>query len=299
MEGLLLLDKPTGPTSHDMVAAVRELYGGVKTGHAGTLDPLATGLLVILLGRATKLASYIPGNPKVYSGTILLGLSTNSMDLEGDVISRSVFTGTAADVEAALDSLVGDLEQAPPMFSAAKYRGAPLYRYARRGEVVPRKTRKVSVSRSEMTAFRSEGDRTEADFRVECSPGTYVRELAARVGDMLGCGGTLASLRRIASGPFHVDNAITLEEARNRRNRSAIDLISLEAAVAEYKKIAVAKEWIRAAQNGATIEGDMIGTEVEGVCEGDVVAVFAEGEIVGMHRVVATSPLTLKPLRIL
>ncbi len=299
MEGLLLLDKPTGPTSHDMVAAVREMCGGAKTGHAGTLDPLASGLLVILLGRATKLAPYIPGEPKVYDGTILLGLSTDSMDLEGDVTSLSEFTGDAADVETALSSLVGELEQEPPMFSAVKYRGLPLYRYARKGEEIPRKTRKIRIFRVQMTAYRSKGERAEADFHVECSPGTYVRELAARVGDILGCGGTLSSLRRTASGPFKVENALTLEEASICLSEGTLHLVPMEEAVAGYKRMVLSEESVKAARNGATIGEDMIESAEAGVAGGEVVAVFSGDEIVGMHRVVATSPLTLRPVRIL
>jgi tRNA pseudouridine55 synthase len=299
VEGLLLLDKPTGPTSHDMVAAVREMCGGAKTGHAGTLDPLASGLLVILIGRATKLAPYIPGDPKVYDGTILLGLSTDSMDLEGDVTSRGVFTGDTADVKAAMDSLVGELEQEPPMYSAAKYRGSPLYRYARKGEVVPRKARKVRILRSEMTAFRSRGERAEVDFHIECSPGTYVRELAARVGDMLGCGGTLSKLRRTASGPFRVENALTLEVASTCFSEGTLNLLPLQEAVAGYKRMVISPEFVKAARNGVTIEEDMIGSAGAVAAVAEIVAVFAEGEIVGMHSVVSKSPLTLKPLRIL
>ena len=299
MEGLLLLDKPTGPTSHDMVEAVREMCEGAKTGHAGTLDPMASGLLIMLIGRATKLAPYIPGEPKVYDGTILLGLSTDSMDLEGEVVSQHVFEGSAADVEAALGSLVGDLEQAPPMFSAAKYKGSPLYRYARRGEEVPRKTRKVSITSLQMTAFRPKGEKAEVDFCVECSPGTYVRELAARIGDMLACGGTLSRLRRTASGPFKVKNALTLEEASFGLSRGTLHLLPPENAVAGYKRMVVAEEYVKAARNGATIEEDMIETAAASLADGEVVAVFAGGEIMGMHRVVAASPLSLRPLRIL
>lgn len=299
VEGLLLLDKPSGPTSHDMVASVRKMCGGAKAGHTGTLDPLAIGLLVILVGRATKLAPFIPGDPKVYEGTILLGISTNSMDMEGEVISEGVFGGGTDEVGEAFASLVGDLEQVPPMFSAVKYRGSPLYHFARRGEKVPRKSRKVRIYRSEMTAFRPAGRKAEVDFIIECSPGTYIRELADRVGDMLGCGGTLSRLRRTASGPFSVEHALSVEEISACLSGGGHCLLPLDVAVEGYKRAEVADAWLKAARNGATLEEMMIETGDKGMVEGDTVAVFAERGLMGIHRVVATNPLSLRPLRIL
>ena len=299
VEGLLLLDKPAGPTSHDMVATVRKLCGGDKVGHTGTLDPLATGLLIILVGRATKLAQFVPGDPKVYEGTMLLGMSTDSMDTEGEIIFEGSFEGGPGDVAEALASLQGEIDQVPPMFSAAKHRGSPLYRYARRGETVPRTARKVSVYNCRMTAFRP-GDRlAEADFTLECSSGTYVRELVDRAGSILGCGGTLSRLRRTASGPFRVEQAVTLQEASARFSGPGSCLLPMDDAVGSYKRADVAEGWIRMAGNGASIEEAMV-ERVDGeMTAGETVAVFARGELMGIHRVESTSPLVLRPQRIL
>jgi tRNA pseudouridine55 synthase len=302
MDGLLLLDKPTGPTSHDIVASLRAVCGGVKTGHAGTLDPLASGLLVILLGKATKLAPYIPGDPKVYEGCILLGISTDSLDIEGELLAEASYEGSGEEAAAALAAQVGTVEQQPPMFSAAKYKGKPLYRYARRGVEVPRQSRQVQVYRFEMTGFRSGKGRAEVDFQVECSPGTYVRELAARVGDTLGCGGVISSLRRIASGPFRVENALTLHDVERRMEGHAGTegfVLSMERAVEGYKRIDVSDEGLRTARNGAPLNPEMICGMDTGIIAGDTVAVFAGGALLGMHRVTRESPLASYALRMM
>ncbi|MBN2027870.1 MAG: tRNA pseudouridine(55) synthase TruB [Actinobacteria bacterium] len=299
MNGLLLLDKPSGPTSHDMVKSIRDIYGGVRVGHTGTLDPLASGLLVLLLGRATKFASYIPGDPKVYEGCIMLGVSTDSMDLEGEVLAENNYGGGQEEAEAALASLVGTLEQLPPMYSAVKYKGQPLYRYARRGEDVPRKSRKVEVYRSEMLAYRAEGGRAEVGFHIECSPGTYVRELASRVGDMLGCGGVLAILRRLASGPFRVEDAVEISLLANRQSQREDIIMSLESGLEGYSRIEVSGEGLQAAQNGAPLNDAMVDLEGEEIVKGEIVAVFGGKKFLGMHRVAQASPFRSHALRMM
>jgi tRNA pseudouridine55 synthase len=299
VDGLLLLDKPSGPTSHDLVASVRRLSGSPKAGHTGTLDPMASGLLIILVGKATKLAPFVPGDPKVYEGCILLGLSTDSMDIEGEVIAEGTYDGGPERAQAALASLVGVVEQVPPMFSAVKYRGKPLYRYARMGEEVPRQSRTVRVYRSEMRAFRVRGTRAEMDFLIECSPGTYVRDLAARVGDGLGCGGTLSRLRRMGSGPFGVEDAMSVEEMRERAVKGRDYLLPLERAVEGCKRVDVAESGLIAVRNGSPLGGSMLRRVDAEVMEGDAVAVFAGGELIGMHRVSQVSPFISHALRMM
>ena len=299
LDGLLLLDKPSGPTSHDMVALARRLLGMAKVGHTGTLDPLASGLLVLLMGKATRLAPYIPDDPKVYEGCMLLGLSTDSMDTDGTITAEGVYDGGPEKAQGALESLVGEFEQIPPMYSAAKYRGKPLYRYARKGEEVPRKARRVRVYRSEMKEFRELGTRAEMHFFIECSPGTYVRDLAARVGDILGCGGTLSSLRRLMSGPFRVEEAETPQELEERIAAGDVHLQPLELALQGYGRIEVTEAGAQAVRNGSPVGEEILKRIDTGIAEGDVVAVFAGGDLLGMHRVLCTSPLASRALRMM
>ncbi len=299
VDGLLLLDKPSGPTSHDMVAASRRLMGAGKAGHTGTLDPLATGLLVIMLDKATKLAPFIKGDPKVYEGCVLLGLTTDTMDIQGEVISEGVYGRGAEPVREAFASLVGELRQLPPMYSAAKFRGKPLYRYARRGEEVPRKERAVRVYSAEVRGFRDLGGRAEADFLIACSPGTYVRELVARVGEMLACGGTLKSLRRTASGLFGVEEAVSvgrLEDDPARRERF---LLPPHVAVRGYHRVVVDDAAVDAVRNGTPIAGGMLQGADPDISDGDVVAVFGGGSFLGMHRVSTVSPYASRALRMM
>jgi len=299
MDGLLLVDKHTGPTSHDLVASLRAVFDGAKTGHTGTLDPLASGLLVILVGRATKLAPYVPGDPKIYEGRILLGVSTDSLDMEGQIIAEMHYDKGRDEAQAALSSLVGTVEQKPPMYSATKYRGKPLYRYARRGEDVPRKSRKVRIYRCEMCGFHTTEGRAELDFYVECSPGTYVRDLAARVGDVLGCGGVISRLRRIASGPYRVEDALTMQEIREYDAGKEELLLPPERAVEGYKSIRVSQAGLKAALNGAPLSGSLVSIEDKGIEEGDIVKVFGDDEFLGMHRVISKDPLTTRACRMI
>jgi tRNA pseudouridine55 synthase len=299
VEGLLLLDKPTGPTSHDIIVKVRRLLGLKKVGHTGTLDPIASGLLVILLGRATKLAPFVPQDPKIYEGSLILGVTTDSMDIDGKVTGGSTYRNGPTEARAALGSLRGELEQLPPMYSAVKYRGVPLYRYARRGEDVPRKSRKVDVYEVDMTAFRQEGEKAEMDFIVSCSPGTYVRSLVTQVGDLLGCGASLSSLRRLASGPFQLKDALTIEELASRAEEGALPLIGMIEALNDLNKVTVQEEWEKTAKNGAPLEEGMIERLDHAVQKGETVAVISpKGLLVGFHTVMRSRPFYSKPRRI-
>jgi tRNA pseudouridine55 synthase len=297
--GLLLLDKPGGPTSHDMVASIRKMLGIAKAGHTGTLDPLATGLLIVLTGKATRLAPYVQSDPKVYEGCMLLGLSTDSMDIEGAVTSERSYSGGHEPVLEAFSSLVGELEQVPPMYSAAKYRGKPLYSYARRGEEVARKSRIVRVHRAELRGFREVGSRAEVDFLIACSPGTYVRDLVARVGDMLACGGVLTALRRTASGPFRVEDARGLEDLKERLARGEKGLLPLETALRGLKRVEVSETALNAVRNGMPVTGDMLLNADEGILEEEGIAVFGGGCFLGMHRVTTLSPFATRAMRMM
>jgi tRNA pseudouridine55 synthase len=209
LDGVLLVDKPTDHTSHDVIARLRGKLKMKRIGHAGTLDPMATGVLVVLVGKATRASQYLMSLDKEYSGTIKLGQVTNTQDAEGEVLeTRPVPPLTEAEVRAAAQSFVGDQYQMPPMFSAIKIDGVPLYKMARKGEEVEREPRFVRISSFEITRFAS----PELDFVVRCSKGTYVRTIAHDLGAKLGCGGHLSALRRTATGKFTVAQCLTLDQ---------------------------------------------------------------------------------------
>lgn len=210
-DGILLVDKPAGMTSHDVVNAVRRMFKIRKAGHGGTLDPSATGLLVLLLGRGTKLSERVMGADKVYEGVLRLGSATTTQDAEGDFVSGADPQGLSEGaVRAAVSSLRGDIYQTPPMVSAVKHGGVPLYKLARKGVTVAREPRLVHIYRFDILEFGLPDSR----IAVKCSKGTYVRTLCHDVGEQLGCGGHLASLRRLQSGTFFVSDAISFAELK-------------------------------------------------------------------------------------
>jgi tRNA pseudouridine55 synthase len=198
-DGFLIVDKPRGVASFSMVSLVRRLSGIRRVGHAGTLDPLASGVLPVAVGRATRLIEYLDDASKTYLATVRLGVVTDTADAEGQVVAQGDPSGVTVDaVRALLPAFSGDIEQVPPRFSAIKVAGKPLYRYAREGADVIVAPRRVRVERIELTRF--EGD--SFDLEVECGKGTYIRSLAHDIGARLGCGAHLAALVRTASGGF-------------------------------------------------------------------------------------------------
>ena len=209
LDGVLLIDKPTEHTSHDVVARVRGILKMKRVGHAGTLDPMATGLLVVLLGKATKLSQFLMSVDKCYSGSVTLGKITNTQDAEGEVMeTRPVPDFSEEQIRAALRGMVGDQYQIPPMFSAIKIKGQPLYKAARAGEEIEREPRFIRVKRFDLTRWAAPDT---LDFIVDCTKGTYVRTLAHDLGQKLGCGAHLSALRRISSGQLNVSRTVTLD----------------------------------------------------------------------------------------
>jgi len=224
-DGVLLVDKSTGMTSHDVVAIVRNRLETQKVGHCGTLDPFATGLLLIVVGRGTKIQDLLMSEDKEYVGTIKLGEVTDTQDGEGAILATSPVAGFShSQIEAAFAKYHGDFYQTPPMVSAIKREGVPLYKLAREGKVVEREPRLVHVYAHEIQAVRL----PEIDFRVICSKGFYVRTYAHDLGQELGCGGHLAALRRTKSGRFLVNGAVTIEQLKTEtREQIAGRIISL------------------------------------------------------------------------
>ncbi len=208
-EGILLIDKHSGCTSHDIVGMVRRKLKMKAVGHAGTLDPMATGLLVILVGRATKVSQYIMSLDKVYEGSFKLGETTDSQDSDGEVVSTAPVPEISEDgLRAQMNKFLGDQYQIPPMFSAKKINGVPLYKLARKGKEVEREPRFINVSKFDLLGWNS----PVGEFRLACSKGTYVRTICHDLGQKLGCGAHMTSLRRTYTNKFDVADAITIAE---------------------------------------------------------------------------------------
>jgi tRNA pseudouridine55 synthase len=219
-DGVLLVDKAPGMTSHDVVAITRRRLQMKKVGHCGTLDPIATGLLLLTLGRGTKIQDLLMSEDKEYSGTMILGIATDTQDSAGQVIQeRPVPELDEATVRAAFEKYAGDFYQMPPMVSAIKQGGVPLYKLARQGKTVEREPRLVHVYRYSIDRIAS----PEIDFTVVCSKGFYVRTYAHDIGDTLGCGAHLKNLRRTKSGRFSVEGAITVAELQEA---DPVDILS-------------------------------------------------------------------------
>jgi tRNA pseudouridine55 synthase len=228
--GLVVVDKPAGMTSHDVVARIRRIAGTRKVGHAGTLDPMATGVLLVGVNRATRLLGHLALTEKAYDATIRLGEATTTDDAEGEVVRRTAAGHlTEQDVRSAVKGFVGDIQQRPSAVSAVKVEGRRAYARVRAGEEVELPARQVTVHELRVDAVRSWGDGLAVDVAVRCSTGTYVRALARDLGEVLGVGGHLTSLRRTAVGPFGLDRARSLEALAQRFELLDLSAVAREA----------------------------------------------------------------------
>jgi tRNA pseudouridine55 synthase len=296
LDGLLLLDKSPGGTSHDAVQAVRRLLQQKRIGHCGTLDPDATGLLLLTLGQATRLTRFLIHAPKVYEGTIRFGVATDTYDASGRVTSEaSTEALTTADIDAALPRFVGTFEQQLPAYSARKVQGVKFYELARRGEEVPEASKEVTVYELARTGELVDG---RLAFRLSCSSGTYARAIAHDLGAALGCGAHLANLRRVSIGPFTLADALGMAELTRRQSageslgRAWHPLGSIPLPFSETV-VDTAQE--RRAQNGQTVlakglaaeEGDWVKMANR---RGDLVAVGTVSERVGNGALIVLQP---------
>ena len=212
VNGILLLDKPVGLTSTQALGRVKFLLGAKKAGHGGTLDPFASGVLIIFFGTATKLSQTHLGADKSYATTLRLGVKTNTADLEGEAISERPVHVTMAQLEQTVQRFVGEIDQVPPMYSSIRKNGKHLYEYARAGIEVEREARHLTIYNMMICEARLDGDKPEVDLCVECSKGTYIRTLGEDIGEALGCGARLSALRRIRSGEFDLTQCVSLAE---------------------------------------------------------------------------------------
>jgi len=285
MDGALLVDKPLGVTSNFALQKVKRLLAAKKAGHAGTLDPLASGLLIALFGEATKFAGLLLDSDKEYLATLKLGETTATGDAEGALLKSSPVEVSAAELREVLKRFHGEIEQVPPMHSALKRDGVPLYKLARRGESVERKPRRVRILELEMLDFQ----KPLLEIRVRCSKGTYVRTLAEDIGAALGCGAHLAGLRRTASGQFRVDDAIAVDvlEGMAPAERRA-RLLGLDALLAELPRIDLDAGLAAKLRNGQSLA---LQTSPEGIS-----AVYGPGgALIGIGR---AEEGILRPLRL-
>lgn len=277
IDGVVVVDKPAGWTSHDVVGRLRTLYGQKRVGHAGTLDPDATGVLVVGLGRVTRLLRFVQDTTKQYRGAVAFGIATDTLDAAGEVLEREPMQLEQEQVAAAARRFVGDIEQLPPMVSAVKVGGRKLYEMARKGEEVEREPRSVTIHRFEIEDFEP-GPFPIATVLVECSSGTYIRALAADLGTALGGCAHLAQLRRLAVGPFTLDDAVTIEELA--ADPEAAVHAPLEA-VAHLEAVTVDDQTATAVGHGAVFAATALIGESE--AEGPFAVVDASGELLAVY----------------
>jgi len=286
IDGALLLDKPVGVTSNFALQKAKRLLGAKKAGHAGTLDPLASGLLVLLFGEATKLAGPLLDADKEYLATLKLGQATTTGDAEGEVVETKPFTGGMEEIPHVLERFLGQVAQTPPMYSALKHEGTPLYKLARRGQTVERPSRQVVISRIEAVAFQP----PLLEIRVRCSKGTYVRTLGEDIGRALGSCAHLSALRRTGAGVFSVDHAVTPDqlEALDPAKR-AERVVGLAALMQQFPRADLDPGAEARFRNGQALARTGIGP---GIC-----AVFATGgEVIGLG--LSDGAGELRPLRL-
>ncbi|HEX4491477.1 MAG TPA: tRNA pseudouridine(55) synthase TruB [Acidimicrobiia bacterium] len=276
VDGLVVVDKPTGCTSHDVVARLRRIYGQRRIGHAGTLDPDATGVLLVGLGRATRLLRFLQETTKGYRATIVFGVATDTLDASGAVLDRVTMRLTRAQVEDATRGFLGERDQVPPMVSAIKIGGRRLHELARKGEEVERPSRRVRVDRFDVDGF-TDGAYPEADVTVECGSGTYVRSLAADLGVALGGCAHLRDLRRLRVGAFDVSEAHPLETVES--DPSAVVLTPAEA-LRGMARVEVAGEEARAVAHGAVFAPAGLPACTEG---GPFAIVDAQGALLAVY----------------
>lgn len=237
MNGIILVDKPQDWTSHDVVAKLRGILHERRIGHSGTLDPLATGLLVVFVGRATRAVEFAEADSKEYIAGLRLGIATDTQDISGNIISRCDAIPARETVICAVNSFVGEIDQIPPMYSAIKVGGKKLYELARRGESVERKSRRISINSIDVVG--EDGD--DLLLKVSCSKGTYIRTLCHDIGEKLGCGACMSSLRRTAAGVFSIENAHSIEEIQAAAASGDLQnfLLPLDTLFAQYPVLTV------------------------------------------------------------
>lgn len=306
MDGFLNLLKPPGMTSHDAVEFVRKIFPGVKVGHGGTLDPQAAGVLPILMGKATRLSSYLMDLPKIYRAELFLGVVTDTGDAQGKKIEDNYPPPIykVEYIEKTLSIFLGEIEQIPPMYSAIKYKGKKLYEYARKGINLERKARKIKIYSLDLLDYYPP---VRILFEVKCSSGTYIRALCSEIGEKLGCGGHMSFLLRKAVGNFNLKNSITLEDIQSYAglNRLKDIILPLDYIFRDKDKVVLVQKNIRYLSRGTPLAQGMLltplGKELPEPVDGKILPVYtAKGEFVALARwkKTETDDFILKPEKV-
>lgn len=252
MNGIILVDKPCGWTSHDVVGKLRGILRERRIGHSGTLDPMATGLLVVFAGRATRAVEFAEADTKEYIAGLRLGVSTDTQDTTGNVLNTCETLPSKDELIAAANGFLGEISQIPPMYSAIKINGKKLYELARRGEIVERSPRKVTISKLELVGE----DKCDYILDIHCSKGTYIRTLCSDIGDKLGCGGCMSSLRRVKAGVFSITQAYTMEQIQAAADLGGLDgiIIPVDTLFTDKPNLTVNEFEEKKLRNGNTIK---------------------------------------------
>ncbi|WP_099362978.1 tRNA pseudouridine(55) synthase TruB [Fredinandcohnia onubensis] len=301
MDGILLLNKPKGMTSHDCVFKVRKLVKMKKVGHTGTLDPDVSGVLPICLGRATKIVEYVTAANKTYEGEVKIGFSTTTEDASGEVVEEKRVDRdiTKDEVLNVLHSLTGEIIQTPPMYSAVKVNGRRLYEYARQGMVIERPSRKITIHKLELLSDIVQTNHTVSfRFRVTCSKGTYVRTLAVQIGEKLGYPSHMSDLIRISSGEFKLQQCMTLEELEGmvKNGRIQEHLLSIEDALSHLPKIIINDKVAEKVKNGSVLP---VPQELNQLQVGEPIATLHNGDILAIYQRHPEKPNLIKPIKVL
>jgi tRNA pseudouridine55 synthase len=298
-EGVWVIDKPPGRTSHQVLQRIRSISRHRKMGHIGTLDPLATGVLPVCVGWATKLIPYISVYPKVYRAQMVLGRTTDTQDATGQVlqVSRNPIPSPEG-IEKACRSFVGNQWQIPPVYSALKFQGQPLYRWARRGKPVVKPSREIKIESIRILAIGGE----VVDFEVTCSSGTYIRTLCADIGEQLGCGAYLNALRRTRSGPFTLEQAVPWEILEEGDSAEGLETwkLPLDLILGGYPQVRVEEAWKQKIKQGCLIEPEKARYEWPAVQPGEPVCVIGpENHLLAIYHRPGNLKRELMPLRVL
>jgi tRNA pseudouridine55 synthase len=298
MDGIIIVDKPQDFTSFDVVAVMRRLCAQKKIGHTGTLDPMATGVLPLLLGKATRAASLLEDTDKEYEAGFRLGYSTDTQDVTGKTLRQSSRRATREQVEAALAAFRGDILQTPPMYSAVQINGQRLYDLARRGIEVEREARPVTIYQLELTNFDEEAQ--SGTLKVRCSKGTYIRTICADIGEALGTFGVMSSLRRTAAAGFRLEDSVTLDEARKLSEQGMLEtkVLPVETLFQNRSALTVSPAQARRFQNGGSLSLDRVSALRQDRTDGAVFRVYSpEKKFLGLGQVSAEAQ-ELKVLRL-
>lgn len=269
MNGVIIIDKPRGKTSHDMVSYIRHLYNTRKVGHTGTLDPEATGVLPICIGNATKACELLTNARKEYTAQLVLGMTTDTLDAEGEVLTEQPVKVTEEQIKKVISEFIGEIYQIPPMYSAIKHNGKKLYELARQGISVEREKRKVTIFNIDILDIDTENE--TVTIHVVCSKGTYIRTLCEDIGIKLGCGAYMNTLRRTASGQFSIDDAYTIEQLESISDTETLEkiLIPTDSLFFMYEKITVNERQKKFILNGVRVR-------YRGLCENRLYRVYDE-----------------------